>query len=149
MKKLLCGVLCVLMAICFFGCKSKTEELSDQYNILELTEEEKNVNESLEFKIVDEDGTVWIEREHVTRVLVSFEKSRNRYLELKLNEDGIKKLKKALKGNRTLTIMVNDEPLLSYDGVEATNVQLDDLEERSAIVLGEYKDVISWFNILT
>lgn len=149
MKRLLCGALCVLMAICFFGCKSKTEELSNQYNILELTEEDKNVKESLEFKIIDEDGTVWIEREHVERVLVSFEKTRNRYLEFKLNSDGIKKLKKALKGKHTLTVTVDGEPLLSYDGVEATNVQLDDLEERSAIVLGEYKDVISWFNILT
>ncbi len=142
MKKLFCIMLCLLSAFCFSGCKDAADNGSGEYYILELTE--NKIPDEAQFKITDDDGTVWLENGDVDKVLVVFEKDKNRYLELKLTRGGAKKFKKALKHNKdgVLSIMLGDEKL-------ASPVIADDAEDDSAIVLGEYEDVISWFNRLT
>lgn len=142
MKKLFCVIICLISVIAFAGCKDLEGNGSDEYYILELTE--KKIPDEADFKITDKDGTEWLVNTDVEKVLVVFEKDKNRYLELRLTDDGAKKFKKALKKNKDgeLSIMLGDEKL-------ASPVIADDAEDTSAIVLGEYEDVISWFNRLT
>ena len=143
MKKLLCIIIiCILAVTGLAGCKDVIDEGSGEYYILELTE--NKISDEKEFAITDEKGTVWLENTDVDKVLVVFEKSKNRYLELRLTDDGAKKFKKALKKNKdgVLSITLGGEVL-------ASPVVADDAEENSVIVTGEYEDVISWFNILT
>lgn len=142
MKKLLCIIICILAVTGLVGCKDVIDEGSGEYYILELTE--NKISDEKEFAITDEKGTVWLENTDVDKVLVVFEKSKNRYLELRLTDDGAKKFKKALKKNKdsVLSITLGGEVL-------ASPVMADDAEENSVIVTGEYEDVISWFNILT
>ena len=110
-----------------------------QYNILELTE--GKIPESHKFAIVDEDGNTILTNADVNSVLVSFEKSKDRYLEIRLTEAGAQKFKDALEDG-TLSIMLNGKKLTSP-------VIADDVEENSAIVLGEYEKVMEWFNEIT
>lgn len=143
MKKLLCIIIiCILAVTGLAGCKDVIDEGSGEYYILELTE--NKISDEKEFAITDEKGTVWLENTDVDKVLVVFEKSKNRYLELRLTDDGAKKFKKALKKNKdgVLSITLGGEVL-------ASPVMADDAEENSVIVTGEYEDVISWFNSLT
>lgn len=143
MKKLLCIIIiCILAVTGLASCKDVIDEGSGEYYILELTE--NKISDEKEFAITDEKGTVWLENTDVDKVLVVFEKSKNRYLELRLTDDGAKKFKKALKKNKdsVLSITLGGEVL-------ASPVVADDAEENSVIVTGEYEDVISWFNILT
>ena len=142
MKKLLCIIICILAVTGLAGCKDVIDEGSGEYYILELTE--NKISDEKEFAITDEKGTVWLENTDVDKVLVVFEKSKNRYLELRLTDDGAKKFKKALKKNKdsVLSITLGGEVL-------ASPVVADDAEENSIIVTGEYEYVISWFNSLT
>ena len=77
------------------ACGRLGENLSDEYRILELTE--NPIPAEREFAVVDKDGNVILSNSDVQKVLVVFEKSKDRYLELRLTDEGAKKIKKALK----------------------------------------------------
>lgn len=140
MKRFLSVLICLLLTLTFVACGEK-DTVSDEFRILELAE--KQLLSDIEFKIVDSEGTVWLENQDIEKVLVTYQKEKNRYLELRLTDDGLKEFKKALKNKDTvLSITVDGEALTSP-------VILDDIEENSAIVLGEYEDVMNWFNTIT
>lgn len=140
MKRFLCILICLLLSMTFVACGEK-DTASDEFRILELAE--KQLLSDIDFKVVDNEGTVWLENQDIENVLVTYQKDKNRYLELRLTKDGIKNFKEALKNKDTvLSITVDGEVLTSP-------VILDDIEENSAIVLGEYEDVMKWFNAIT
>ena len=140
MKRFLCTLICLLLALTFVACGEK-DTVSDEFRILELAE--KQLLSDIEFKVVDGEGTVWLENQDIEKVLVTYQEEKNRYLELRLTNDGLKKFKKGLKNKDTvLSITIDGEVLTSP-------VILDDIEENSAIVLGEYEDVMYWFNTIT
>lgn len=140
MKRFLCILICLLLSMTFVACGEK-DTASDEFRILELAE--KQLLSDIDFKVVDNEGTVWLENQDIEKVLVTYQKDKNRYLELRLTKDGIKNFKEALKNKDTvLSITVDGEVLTSP-------VILDDIEENSAIVLGEYEDVMKWFNAIT
>ncbi len=140
MKKIICLILCIGLAFCFAGC-GRTSDDSGEYRILELTE--NKIPDEREFAVVDKSGNEVLNNSDVEKVLVVFEKSKDRYLELRLTDDGAKKLKKALRRkDAELSIALSGEKI-------ASPVIKDDVEENSAIVLGEYEDVMDWFNAIT
>lgn len=140
MKKIVCLILCIGVVFGFVGC-ARVDDDSGEYKILELTE--NKIPDEREFAVVDQKGNVILSNADVEKVLVVYEKSKDRYLELRLTEDGTKKLKKALKPkDAELSITLSGEKL-------ASPVIKDDIEENSAIVLGEYEDVMDWFNAIT
>jgi len=140
MKKIICLIICMGLVFCCVGC-GRVNDDSGEYKILELTE--NKIPDERQFAVVDKDGDKILTNEDVEKVLVVFEKSKDRYLELRLTDDGIKKFKKALKQKDSeLSITLNGEKLTSP-------VIKDDIEENSAIVLGEYEDVMDWFNAIT
>ncbi len=141
MKKIFCVLLCLGLIFCFAGCRELGSQDSGEFRILELTE--KKIPNTKEVTIVDTDGNTILDNADIEKVLVVFEKSKDRYLELRLTKDGAKKLKKALRPNdAVLSIMLDQEKL-------ASPVIADDVEDNSAIVLGEYEDVMFWFNSIT
>lgn len=140
MKKIICLILCIGIVFCFTGC-GRAKDDSGEYRILELTE--NKIPDEREFAVIDKDGNTVLNNADVEKVLVVFEKSKDRYLELRLTDDGAKKLKKALKPkDAELSITLSGEKI-------ASPVIKDDVEENSAIVLGEYEDVMDWFNAIT
>lgn len=140
MKRFLCILICLILPMTFVAC-GEEDTVSDEFRILELAE--KQLLDDIDFKIVDQEGTVWLENEDIQKVLVTYQKEKNRYLELRLTDNGLKAFKKALKKEDTvLSITVGGETLTSP-------VIQDDIEENSAIVLGEYEDVMQWFNAIT
>lgn len=140
MKKLFCLMLCIGLCFSFVGC-GRVGDDSGEYRILELTE--NKIPDVRDFAVVDKDGDEILTNVDVEKVLVVFEKSKDRYLELRLTKDGAKKLKKALKPkDAELSITLSGEKI-------AGPVIADDVEENSAIVLGEYEDVMDWFNAIT
>lgn len=126
----------------FFGIKIYKDHFAEgEYKILELTE--KPIPAERKFAVVDADGNVVISNADVEKVLVVFEKSKDRYLELRLTEEGAVKFKKAEnKKDAQLSITLDGQTI-------ASPVVADDIEENSAIVLGEYEDVMDWFNAIT
>lgn len=142
MKKILCIIICILTAFCFVGCKDADEALSDEPPLIELMA--RTLSSEYEFAIVDEDGTVWLENDDVTSVLVMYKKGQNRYLELRFNEEGAEKFKKAIKKNKkgTLSITLDGEVL-------ASPVLANEENAEYAKLTGIYEDVVGWFNKLT
>lgn len=141
MKKILCIIICLGLVLCVAGCRNRTNDDSGEYRILELTE--KPIPAEREFAVVDKNGDVVLLGEDVQKVLVVFEKSKDRYLELRLTDAGAKKFKKALKADDAqLSITLAGKTI-------ATPVVADNVEENSAIVLGEYEEVMDWFNAIT
>lgn len=141
MKKLICLILCVGVVLSFTSCGRLGENLSDEYRILELTE--NKIPDERDFAVVDKSGNEILINADVEKVLVVFEKSKDRYLELRLTDSGAKKLKKALRAkDAELSITLSGEKI-------ASPVVADDVEKNSAIVLGEYEDVMDWFNAIT
>ena len=140
MKKIICLIICIGLVLGGAGC-SRVNDDSGEYKILELTE--NKIPDERQFAVVDKNGDKILTNEDVEKVLVVFEKSKDRYLELRLTDDGMKKFKKAVKQkDAELSITLNGEKLTSP-------VIKDDVEENSAIVLGEYEDVMDWFNAIT
>ncbi len=140
MKKIFCLFVCVLLTMTFVAC-GDSDTVSDEFRILELAE--KQLLDDIDFKIIDQDGNVCLENQDIESVLVTYQKEKNRYLELSLTKEGLKEFKKALKHkDAVLTMTVNGEKL-------ASPIILDDIEEKSAIILGEYEDVMKWFNAIT
>lgn len=142
MKKLLCIIVLMLTVLSLVGCNEAGEGLSGEFLILELTE--KELDDDIAFSIIDESGKVWLENADVDTVFVSYEKSKDRYLELRLTDDGIKKFKKAQKANKEgdLSIAIDGEKI-------ASPVIKDDIDDNSVIIKGEYVDVMHWFNSIT
>lgn len=140
MKKTISLILCIGLIFCFAAC-GRIDNDSGEYRILELTE--NKIPDEREFAVVDKSGDIILNNADVEKVLVVFEKSKDRYLELRLTDEGAKKLKKALKPkDAELSITLSGEKI-------ASPVIADDVEENSAIVLGEYEDVMDWFNAIT
>lgn len=141
MKKIFCVLLCLGLIFCFIGCKELGDQGSGEFRILELTE--KKIPDFKVVTIVDANDNVVLDNADIEKVLVVFEKSKDRYLELRLNDEGTKKFKKALKQKDVvLSLTLNQEKI-------ASPVVADDAEENSAIILGEYEDVMLWFNSIT
>ncbi len=145
MKKklfIIIGIVIVVAVGGFFGIRALLNRNDGgEYKILELTE--KTIPEDYDFAVVDAEGNVVLTNADVHKVLVVFEKSKDRYLELRLTDEGAAKFKKAAnKKNAMLSITLAGETI-------ASPVIADDVEENSAIVLGEYEDVMDWFNAIT
>lgn len=142
MKKILCIIICILTAFCFVGCKDADEALSDEPPLIELMA--RTLSSEYEFAIVDDEGTVWLENDDVTSVLVMYQKGQNRYLELRFTEDGAKAFKKAIKKapNGTLSITLDGEVLVS---TVTANQETPEYARADSV----YEDVIGWFNKLT
>lgn len=141
MKKLLCVLMALLIPICFIACRDIGDEGSGEFRILELTE--NKIPDERNFTVIDQKGNVVLKNADVEKVLVVFEKSKDRYLELRLTEDGAKKFKKAIKKKDAVLSIALDGNAI------ASPVLRDDAEENSAIVLGNYEDVMDWFNAIT
>lgn len=125
--------------LCFI--KPWQDDAGGEYKILELTE--KTMPAEREFAVVDADGNVILTNADVNKVLVVFEKSKDRYLELRLTDEGAVKFKKAVnKKDAVLSMTLAGKTI-------ASPVIADDAEENSAIVLGDYEDVMDWFNAIT
>jgi len=142
MKKLLCIIFCIAVLCGLVGCGALGDGLSGEFFILELTE--KPLDEDIAFSIVDESGKQWLENADVDTVYVSYEKSKDRYLELSLTDDGVKKFKKAQRANKegVLSVAIDGE-------IIASPVIKDEVADNSVIVKGKYKTVMDWFNALT
>ena len=142
MKKLLCIIICILTAFCFVGCKDKGEPLSDEPPLVELMA--RALSDENEFAIVDEKGTVWLENDDVTSVVIMYKRGQNRYLELRFTKEGAKSFKQAVRKtkNGTLNIMLNGELL-------ACDVTANQENPEYARVDSKYEEVIDWFNKLT
>lgn len=141
MKKFLCIIICLLTLFCLIGCSEVEESGSGEFHILELTE--NKIPDEKQFAITDADGNAVLDNNDVEKVLVVFEKSKDRYLELRLTKSGARKFKKALKEkDAVLSITLAGEQI-------ASPVIADDAEENSAIVLGEYEEIMDWFNKIT
>lgn len=141
MKKILCIIVCLIALIAFAGCREAEDNGSGEFYILELTE--NKIPDEKQFAITDADGNTVLDNNDVEKVLVVFEKSKDRYLELRLTKDGAKKFKNALKSeDAVLSITLAGKQI-------ASPVIADDAEDNSAIVLGEYEDVMDWFNKIT
>ncbi len=141
MKKIISICLCICFVFALSACRDLGDTGSGEFRILELTE--NVIPDDRDFSVVDKSGTVILENEDIEKVLVVFEKSKDRYLELRLTKEGAKNFKKAArKKDAELSIMLNGQKL-------ASPVIPDEAEDNSAIVLGEYEDVIDWFNQLT
>lgn len=141
MKKLLCILMVLLIPLCFIGCRDIGDEGSGEFRILELAE--NKIPNERNFTVIDKNNNVVLTNVDVEKVLVVFEKSKDRYLELRLTKDGAKKFKKAFnKKDSVLSIALDGN-------VIASPVIRDDVEENSIIVLGDYEDVMDWFNAIT
>ena len=141
LKRIFCVLLCFVFIFGLTGCNDVMGEGSSEFRILELTE--NKIPNDRDFAIVDKNDTPILTNNDVQKVLVVFEKTKDRYLELRLTKEGAKKFKKALrKKDAELSIVLDGEKL-------ASPVIADDVEDTSAIVLGEYEDVMHWFNQLT
>ena len=142
MKKLLCIIMCIFAALCFVGCKDKDKDLPAEPPLVELMA--RTLSEEHEFAIVDDKGTVWLENDDVTSVLVMYKKGQNRYLELRFTEEGTKTFKKAIKKakNGTLSITLDGEVLVS---TVTANQETPEYARADSV----YEDVIGWFNKLT
>ncbi len=137
MKKLLCIVLCLLTAVCFVGCKDKTDE--NEPPLMELMS--RSLSDEHEFAIVDEENTVVLKNADVKSVLVMYKKGQNRYLELRFTNEGGKKFKKAAKkGNLSITL----------DGKSITsNISANEEISEYAKITGTYEEIIGYFNEMT
>ena len=141
MKKLLCIIMCILTVFCFVGCKDKTSA-AEEPPLMELMA--RSLSSEYEFALVDDEGTVLLENDDVTSVLIMYQKGQNRYLELRFTEEGAKTFKKAIKKapNGTLSITLDGEVLVS-------SVTANEKNPEYARADGIYEDVIGWFNKLT
>ena len=109
MKKLLCFLMSFVFIFSLAACGDKGSK-EDEPLILDLAQ--KKMLEDIEFKVIDEDGTVWLENKDVQMVLVTYEESKSRYLDLRLTADGATSFKNAVKkGTGELSITVNGEKL--------------------------------------
>ncbi len=143
MKKAICILICLITALIFVGCKENLNDTkADEYSISVLGE--KKILTDIDFKITDQDGVVWLDYTDVKTVCVSMREGKGRYLELRLTDDGAADFKEALsKPNTVLSIMAGDVLL-------ASPVLQDEVEENSAVVLGDYKEVVMrTFNAIT
>lgn len=128
----------------FFLVYDKEEEVGGDVHILELTQEQKTINEDIDFAIVDETGKVWLKAKHIERVLVAFEKTKDRWLELRLTDDGLDIFEDALDESEMLSIRVDGE-------IIASPVVLEEFEQKSAVIYGKkyMEEIMPWFNLLT
>ena len=104
---------------------------------------QNKIYDGIDFKITDEEGTVWLEAEHIEKAIVSYEESGTRYLELRFTEDGLKKFKRAFRKKKgDLNIVVNDKIFIGP-------IMKSELEENCALIIGEQEEVVRWYNIIT
>ncbi len=81
----------------------------------------------IKFEIVDQNDKAWLVNADVTGVFISSVRSKGRYLEFELTENGTEKLDEALKNKDTVLS-------LKVDGVEvASPIVKDDITESSVI----------------
>lgn len=137
MKKLLCIALCLLTAVCFVGCKDKTEE--NEPPLMELMS--RSLSAEHEFAIVDEDNNVVLKNADVKSVLIMYKKGQNRYLELRFTDEGAKNFKKASKKS-DLSITLDGKVLTS-------NVFANEENNEYAKITGIYEEIIGYFNEMT
>lgn len=146
MKKLLCILLSIVICLSFSACGNgsnadSSDDASKENKKIELSQ--NVIYDGIDFKITDEEGTAWLTAEHIEKAIVSYEESGTRYLELRLTQEGSKKLKKAFKKKKgDLSIVVNDKIFIGP-------IIKSELDEDCALVIGEHEEVVRWFNIIT
>lgn len=136
MKKLICILTCLVLAACVVACAKPTPKEEKK----ELAHRE--IPDGVEIMIIDDDGTVWLETEHVEGAYICYEESRGRFFELRVNENGQKQLKKAVrKKNRELSLVINGV-------IEATPVTRHEHYHDCIIYKDEYSEMMRCFNLL-
>ncbi len=140
MKRLICVFMCLMFAISLVACGAGDTSSELIYRVLT---EPKEISSDIKFRIVDKNGETCIKSDDVDSVFVTYHEEKRRYLEICLTDEGAEKFKKAAKKrDAELSIEVDGEIL-------ASSVIADDEKENSVIVLGEYEDVMNWFNTIT
>ncbi len=138
-KKLLCIIMCILLAFCFIGCK-EAQEVQEEPP-MDLMQ--KKLSGDYEFAMIGEDGTELLQGDDVTSVHIIYKKGENRYLEIRFTKDGAKKFEDAIEDNdEGLSITLDGEVFVS--GVMAN----EDTPERAKLT-GDYKTIMGWFNKIT
>lgn len=144
MKKLLCFIICILTALFCVGCKKNSE--SEIVSIAEMGIDliTKDICDSYEFTIVDDNGTVWVEHQDMKEAGIVYKEGQNRYLEIRFTQSGAKKFRDAIKETQdgTLSLMMDGEVL-------ASPILANEIIADYAKITGPYSDVAHWFNMLT
>lgn len=140
MKKLLCIIMVILSFFCFAGCKDDSQETEPKGpTMVELME--KNLTEEYDFAIVNDEGTVYLENEDVSKLFIMYKKGQDRYLEIRFTEDGAKKFKKAIKENK------KNQLSITLDGkIYVTPVLANEETPEYAKITGTYEEIMVYFN---
>lgn len=142
MKKTLCLVLCFLMTVlCFAGCKSQSESLSET-EIITIELASNKITKARTVAIVDEEDNILLENEDIDTAAVMYHTGENRYLELRFKKSGTKKFKEAINAGKVLSIAVDGEFL-------ASPVKANEDVPEFAKLTGVYEDVANWYNSIT
>lgn len=136
MKKLFCILLCALILIPVAACAEKTPTpIEKKYDL-----SEKEISDDMDIQIVDQKGEIWIEAENIDSIFVCYEESKGRYLEVRVDEKGAKKLKRvSKKKNRELSLVINGE-------VMATPITKHEYYNDCIVYIAEYAEIMNCFN---
>lgn len=147
MKKSKCvtvsiACICVFLAFSCVGCKKSEKSETSGPTMVELME--KELTDEYDFAIVNDEGTVLLENEDVSKLFVMYKKGQHRYLELRFTEEGTEKFKKAIKENKRnkLSIMLDGE-------VFVTPVIANEDTPEYAKITGTYDEIMTYFNKMT
>ena len=138
MKKLFCILLCLLMTMTVVSCAQKAPEpVEKKYDL-----STKEIADDMDIEIIDHKGKVWISAENIDTILVCFEESRGRYLEIRVDEKGEKQLKRAIRNKkRELSLVIDGEEL-------ATDLTRHEYYYDCIVYEAEYDDVMKCFNAI-
>lgn len=136
MKKLFCVIMCFVLATCLAACAKAT--VIDEKRELASRE----IPEELDLMIIDNEGTIWVEKEQITGVYVCYEESRGRFLEIRVDSKGEKELKKAFrKKSRELNFVVDGE-IMAYP------LTLHEHYPNCVIYKDDYQEIMRCFNAI-
>lgn len=122
MKKTLCLMLCVIMALGFSACnkteKEEKEQASSSANTQETKEFIKNgvIAEKIKITVIDDDNTLWLEEAHFEKISLKKTENDDFYLEIITTKDGKKALENTTTQNinKTLSFIVDDTLLFFF-----------------------------------
>ncbi len=120
----------------------KSDENGDDDSVRVLYLSIATISDDVDFKIVDQNGKAWIEKQDVKNVYVSLEDEKGRYLEFALTDDGADRFYKATQDeNRILSVQINGVNMISP-------IIQDSITESSAIYVGKYEDLMKCYRAI-
>lgn len=135
MKKLFCVFMCFMLTACLVAC---AKPVIDEKRELASRE----IPENMDLMIIDDEGTIWVEKEQITGVYVCYEESRGRFLEIRVDSKGEKALKKAFrKKNREISFVVDGE-MMAYP------LALHEHYPNCVIYKADYQEIMRCFNAI-